>query len=205
MASYTSQDNNNSNNIESGLYVEDNSRTKTTIAVTGGGYITDGIISNERPQGRSSYRAREFGRAAPLDFEPDIALGLKLPFKDNSGRLFDVNYLSIDQAMDNLKNLLLTSKGERVMHPRFGTRLRESLFEPNFPKLVTFVTDEINAAIKFWMPYILVDNLSVTIPENGANQTSFKDRMHGLRVELTFSLANNKLDKRIIVLEIKAD
>jgi len=184
---------------------EDNLEPVLANVTVGGGYITDGIISNERPAGRASYRAREFGRATPLDFEPDIALGLKLPFKDNSGRLFDVNYLSIDQAVDNLKNLLLTSKGERVMHPRFGTRLRESLFEPNFPKLVTFVTDEINAAVKFWMPYILVKDLNVTIPEHGANQTSFRDRMHGLRIELTFSLANNRLDKRTIVLEIKAD
>ncbi len=171
----------------------------------GGGYITDGIISTERPLGRSSYRARQFGRANPLDFEVDVALGLKLPFKDSNGRLFDVNYLSIDQAVDNLKNLLLTSKGERVMHPRFGTRLRESLFEPNYPTLVAFLEKEISEALKFWMPYIEVFNMDVSVPEHGANQTTFIDRLHGISITLTFGLVNNKLDKRTIVLEIKAD
>jgi phage baseplate assembly protein W len=91
------------------------------------------------------------------------------------------------------------------MHPRFGTRLRESLFEPNYPTLVAFIDKEISEAIKFWMPFIEVFDLDVSIPEHGANQTTFKDRMHGLSITLTFGLVNNRLDKRTIVLEIKAD
>tara|TARA_R100001443_G_scaffold115239_1_gene132567 strand:+ start:1257 stop:1844 length:588 start_codon:yes stop_codon:yes gene_type:complete len=183
----------------------DTSNVSITVVTFGAGYITDGKITTERPLGRDSYRAREFGRAEPLDFEPDVSLGLKLPFKDSTGRLFDVNYVSIDQAVDNLKNLLLTQKGERVYHPRFGTRLRESLFEPNYPTLVAYVEKEIREAISFWLPYIHIANLNVKVPDVGVNNTSFIDRMHGLKVELTFGLVNNKLDTRTIVLEIKAD
>ena len=142
-----------------------------SVVTYGAGYITDGKISNERPLGRDSYRAREFGRAEPLDFQPDVSLGLKLPFKDSTGRLFDVNYISIDQAVDNLKNLLLTQKGERVYHPRFGTRLRESLFEPNYPSLIAYVEKEIREAISFWLPYLHVHDLSVKVPDVGVNQT----------------------------------
>ena len=50
---------------------------------------------------------REEFTLEPMDFENDISLGLSLPFTEKSGKLFDLNYLSIDQAVTNLKNLIL--------------------------------------------------------------------------------------------------
>jgi hypothetical protein len=79
------------------------------------------------------------------------------------------------------------------------------LFEPNYPSLVAYVEKEIREAMSFWLPYIHIENLNVKVPDVGVNNTSFIDRMHGLKVELTFGLVNNKLDTRTIVLEIKAD
>ena len=44
-------------------------------------------------------------------------------------------FVSIDQTLENLKNLLLTRKGERFYQPLFGSDLLEILFEPNISEL----------------------------------------------------------------------
>lgn len=148
---------------------------------------------------------REEFTLEPMDFEKDISLGLDIPFSENSGKLFSLNYLSIDQAVTNVKNLILTLKGERVMHPNFGTNIRRYLFEPNTPELRNNIGNEIEEAIKFWLPYIRIANLDVIVPKAPAGSQAFVDRLHGVSVELTIGLINNTLDERTIVLEIKAD
>ena len=74
---------------------------------------------------------REIFSTPAIDGE-DVALGISLPFNTREGSLFDLTFLSIDAAITNLKNLLLTRKGERVNHPQFGTNLQDYLFEPNY-------------------------------------------------------------------------
>jgi phage baseplate assembly protein W len=148
---------------------------------------------------------REEFKIEPLDFEKDISLGLTLPFINSNGRLFDKNYLSIDQAVSNVKNLILTVKGERVMHPNFGTNIRRFMFEPNYPNLREAVLSEIRDAIAFWLPYIIISDASTEIPKNPQEGTSYADINHGIIVHLTISLINNTIDEKEIVLEIKAD
>jgi hypothetical protein len=60
----------------------------------------------------------------------NTALGITLPFNGPFG-LFTSTYTTQQQALSNLKNLLLTAKGERVNQPKFGTDLIRLLFEPN--------------------------------------------------------------------------
>jgi len=140
-------------------------------------------------------------RYHPLDFEPDVAVGVLLPFNGNSpGRTFNQNYASgssggasvfaqsystEEQAVSNLKNLLLTRKGERFMQPDFGTQIVDSLFEQSTEDLETSIEDGLNEDIATWLPYIIVDGINVErvidqhmlnislefrITENGANQ-----------------------------------
>tara|TARA_R100000734_G_C3224822_1_gene34966 strand:+ start:10 stop:249 length:240 start_codon:yes stop_codon:yes gene_type:complete len=63
------------------------------------------------------------------DLNPDVRIGLKLPFNRGNSGLFPQTETTLEQAGSNIKNLLLTAKGERVMQPEFGSRLRELLFE----------------------------------------------------------------------------
>jgi len=145
--------------------------------------------------------AQEEYRYHPLDFEPDVAVGVLLPFNGNApGRTFNQNYASgsvggasvfaqsystEDQAVSNLKNLLLTRKGERFMQPDFGTQIVSSLFEQSTEDLETAIEDGLNEDIATWLPYIIIDNINVDrridqhaldislqfrVTENGANQ-----------------------------------
>jgi phage baseplate assembly protein W len=100
-------------------------------------------------------------RFNPIDLQPDVAVGIKLPFVSKSGVLFDLSYSTEEQAISNLKNLLLTRQGERIMQPLFGTTIQDSLFEQNTEDLQTAIKDSITEAIDFWLPYITINRLTV--------------------------------------------
>lgn len=96
-----------------------------------------------------------------IDTEPDVAIGLKLPIVSTQGRLFPLNYTTDDQLFTNVKNLLLTSPGERIFHPTFGTDIRNSLFEPNTTQLISKIKNSIEDAIAFWIPNAGIVSLEV--------------------------------------------
>ena len=68
---------------------------------------------------------------------PNIAIGVKFPF-DGRG-IFRKSFTTDEQALTNIKSLLLTRKGERYEQPNFGTDLLNALFEPNTSELSTFI------------------------------------------------------------------
>jgi phage baseplate assembly protein W len=67
-------------------------------------------------------------RINPLDLQKNTAIGVSLPFDGNFGP-FNSTYSTQDQIKSNLINLLLTSKGERVFNPEFGSDLKKIVFE----------------------------------------------------------------------------
>ena len=70
---------------------------------------------------------------------------------------------------ENIKTLLLTTKGERVMHGELGTNipvLQGQLFEP-ISRDETFenIRLEIETAIQTYLPYIRILNISMITQE----------------------------------------
>ena len=113
------------------------------------------------------------------DLNPDVSIGLTLPFNRGSSGLFPQSETTLEQAGSNIKNLLLTAKGERVMQPDFGSRLRELLFEQYTEDLEERVREEIQQAMSTWLPYIVISQVDVIQDETNPNQT---------KVDLDFSL-----------------
>jgi len=101
----------------------------------------------------------------PLDFKKDVAIGIKLPYGSKKG-LFEQSYSTEDQAVSNLKNLLLTRKGERPFQPNFGADVYTLMFEQIGSTLANTMEDSLNADIKYWLPYIVIDNILVDIEED---------------------------------------
>ena len=116
------------------------------------------------------------------DLNPDVRIGLKLPFNKGRSGLFQQSQTTLEQAGSNIKNLLLTAKGERVMQPEFGSRLRELLFEQYTEELDERITEEIQKAISFWLPYITISKVDIIQDETNLNRT---------KVDLDFSLNSN--------------
>ena len=113
------------------------------------------------------------------DLNPDVRIGLKLPFTRGRSGLFPQSETTLEQAGSNIKNLLLTSKGERVMQPDFGSRLRDLLFEQYTEDLSEKIKEEIQEAMSTWLPYIVISQVDVIQDETNPNQT---------KVDLDFSL-----------------
>jgi len=115
-----------------------------------------------------------------FDDDPNVAIGVALPFGAGTEN-FTLNYTTLDQAKTNIVNLLLTHKGERFMQPDFGTNLRRFLFQPSTSKLDGEVETEIMDAIRYWLPYVKVENISVDKSIENIDQ-------YRINITLTFSV-----------------
>ena len=118
-----------------------------------------------------------------FDDDPDIAIGITLPLTNGKNGYFDQCYTTIVAAKTNLKNLLLTMKGERLMQPDFGTDLMKLIFEQDDGSMPDKIRSTIIDAVEFWLPYLVMNKVEVT------NQLSGDDNnINRYNVSLVFSL-----------------
>ncbi len=95
----------------------------------------------------------------------DFAYGITLPVQRGNTGMFAQAFSSFEQAKTNLKNLLLTSKGERIQQPNFGTGLKSLLFEQNTDLLAENIQKVITSSVSFWLPYINIDEIDVKMTD----------------------------------------
>jgi phage baseplate assembly protein W len=124
----------------------------------------------------------------PIDFQKDVAVGIKLPFGKPNG-LFAQSFTTEEQATSNLKNLLLTRKGERPYQPLFGSDVYSLLFENIDLDLDGRISDTLSEDIKFWLPYIVIDKIDVqTEPDRNF-----------VKIQLRFRVTEQGANQQIIV------
>jgi phage baseplate assembly protein W len=90
----------------------------------------------------------------------DYAIGISLPLQV-AGTGFRQTYNTTDQSKSNIKNLLLTQKGERILQPEFGSGLQSILFDFNDDDVATKIEDTINEAFEMWLPYVTIADIVV--------------------------------------------
>ena len=66
----------------------------------------------------------------------------------------------LEQAKSNMRNLLLTSKGERVMQPEFGSTLTDVLFNQG-EDVENQIDEAIREAVSNWLPYIIINEINM--------------------------------------------
>jgi phage baseplate assembly protein W len=99
-------------------------------------------------------------RVNPLDLQKNIAIGVSLPF--NGPGVFNSTFTTKDQIKSNLVNLLLTSTGERIMNPNFGTYLKRFLFEGITDSNLESLKDNLLNSISIYIPDITVTSIVIT-------------------------------------------
>ena len=87
------------------------------------------------------------------------SISVKLPLIRSERFGFVGNNTAKSMAQQNLKMLLLTNPGERMMIPRFGVGLKRYLFEPLTEETFGAIMSRINIQTKQFMPYIEVVNI----------------------------------------------
>lgn len=121
-----------------------------------------------------------------------VPIGVDISFNNPNG-IFYSNSTNVRQVLSNLKNLLLTAKGERYFEPEFGTNIRKILFE-NITTEREFseaLRDEIRQAINFWLPYLTIINLDVNL--NVKEDGILEDPTHALSIFINVAISGTNI------------
>tara|TARA_Y100000996_G_C22319317_1_gene559624 strand:- start:176 stop:574 length:399 start_codon:yes stop_codon:yes gene_type:complete len=113
-------------------------------------------------------------------------LSPKLPLIKNANDGYASNKTIRSLARQNLKMLILTSPGERVMVPNFGVGIRRYLFENISQSTFSRIEAAIKSQVSIYLPYVNILQINI-VP--GFNDTEL--------------LANNQFDTNSISLQIK--
>jgi len=71
-----------------------------------------------------------------------------------------------DLVTQNLKMLILTSPGERVMDVNFGVGLKRFLFERNDQSTYQAIISKVTEQVGQYMPFVELQKIDFTTPEN---------------------------------------
>jgi len=88
--------------------------------------------------------------------------GLKFPFGELTEGTFLKTSSDLELIKSNLRQRLLTTRGERVMLPGFGTNLKNYLMEPLDQALLSQIRRDLLEAIYKYAPNVSVLKLLVT-------------------------------------------
>lgn len=113
-------------------------------------------------------------------------INIDYPFKDSPDGFF-LNLNSSDQRAikADLMHLLLTSKGQRLYNPDFGTDLIKYIFEPNDSKTQGDIKDSVATAVKKYLPNLTITSLTVTPSEDSA---------YAVQIRLDYTITDNVFD-----------
>ena len=94
------------------------------------------------------------------DRNDDIFIGIRYPLGFSPEGFFFKTKTILEQSKANMRNLLLTSKGERVMQPDFGSELLDIVFDQG-DNIPTRIEEEIREVVGNQLPYININNVFV--------------------------------------------
>tara|TARA_Y100000296_G_C5146060_1_gene243732 strand:- start:571 stop:957 length:387 start_codon:yes stop_codon:yes gene_type:complete len=105
----------------------------------------------------------------------------KLPLQTNGLHgTYILNETFKEATKQNLKNLIMTVPGERVMDPFFGVGLRTMLFEMDNVSLRGSISAKILQQVEFYMPHVEILDISFSDSESG---TDFLDHLLSMQVK----------------------
>ena len=114
-------------------------------------------------------------------------LGLKLPLELSEGSegYFESTLLTLDAAKENIKNLLYTNRGERLMYPKFGSNLRSFLFDQIDEDIEMVIEEDIVSTIEKWLPYVNISDIEV---QTGFSNVSLTNT---IKIKLMVAIKSN--------------
>jgi len=83
-----------------------------------------------------------------------------LQFSAYGGYAQNDNILSV--IKQNLKMLLLTIPGERIMYPDLGVGFKKYLFEQSSEDVYEEIRDRIYSQVEEYMPFLNIEEISIT-------------------------------------------
>ena len=99
-----------------------------------------------------------------VDRDEDISIGFNLPLEFDNG-YNTLTKTTLEAVKVDMRNLLQTELGERIMQPNLGVRLREFLFEPFTEDVKLSIQNSIIDTFSFWLPFVEIVKLDVDMTD----------------------------------------
>jgi len=93
-------------------------------------------------------------------------IGPKLPLNQMIDGGFDLTKTIAENVQQNLKNLVLTSPGERIMNPDFGVGLKNYLFENAHQGVYDTISSRLHSQVQAYMPFLDIEDLYIGPNDN---------------------------------------
>ncbi len=120
----------------------------------------------------------------------------KLPLSvDSVDGIYGMNKTALESIKQDLKMLILTNRGERIMLPDYGASIRSFLFQQNTDQLKNNISTSISYQISKYMNFISLRSIDIT--DDPINENSIKIRIEysvpslSSRQELNLSINSN--------------
>jgi len=121
---------------------------------------------------------RTVRRINPLDANKNVAtIGVALPL--DSTNMFEGTPTTREQVKTNLLNLILTEKGERLMHPNYGLGVKNLLFEQGID--TEQLESNIHSQIMFYIPEVNLMNTEISTSED----------QHTIQIKITYNIKDS--------------
>ena len=125
-------------------------------------------------------------------------LDAQLPLAfDNTDRFYILNKTLKDNYKQNVKMLLLTAPGERILLARYGVGLRNYLFE-NAPEAE--ISQKIYEQMRLFLPQLAIISLSINKNNKVIQEVG---QSNVLSVVLTYAIKGTSIKDAIKVVEFK--
>tara|TARA_R110000824_G_scaffold57112_1_gene155632 strand:+ start:923 stop:1336 length:414 start_codon:yes stop_codon:yes gene_type:complete len=89
-----------------------------------------------------------------------FGISAKLPIQRDPVDGFTLTKTYKENIAQNMKHLLLTVPGERMMDPNFGVGLKEYLFEPNVSIVHSQIRQNIKEQVNIYLPFVEVRSVN---------------------------------------------
>tara|TARA_B100001564_G_scaffold283058_1_gene245652 strand:- start:124 stop:645 length:522 start_codon:yes stop_codon:yes gene_type:complete len=108
------------------------------------------------------------------DLNPDVFIGISLPLDYGSQGFFNKTRTTLQQTRSNIRNLLLTIKGERLGNPTFGSDLMRIVFDQDAGDIGDRIEEAIRTSVSEWLPYVTVKQVETIADERNQNQLNVR-------------------------------
>ena len=120
-----------------------------------------------------------------VDNNTEVFIGIDLPFYKSTGRegWFASTSTTIEAVKNNIRNLLNTHQGERLMQPTLGLNLRRHLFEQIDEELIIAIEDDIMNTLGNWLPFVEVKDMQIN-----TSQTNHLINPNTIIIDIVFNI-----------------
>ena len=103
-----------------------------------------------------------------IDRNEDKYVGIRFPLDHSPEGFFYKTKTILEQSKANLQNLLLTTPGERIFQPEFGSQLKSIVFEQG-EDIPNRIEEAIRSATDSFLSYINIINVFTIQEKNQVN------------------------------------